>query len=178
MSEITPAAPALVMDFVNTLDIESGSDAIDSAAGLRRWIEQRLGTHVRSIDEDSMRTVVETRESLRQVLASHSGAPLSRAAIGQLNRAGRSAEIRPQWDEAGRATFEPHDAGVYGALSQILAAVVAAQADGTWDRLKVCPAEDCRFAFYDHSKNRSGRWCSMSVCGNRAKTRTYRERHG
>jgi predicted RNA-binding Zn ribbon-like protein len=177
MSEITPAAPALVMDFVNTLDIESGSDEIDSSAGLRRWIEQRLGTHVRSIDEDALRTVIETRESLRQVLASHSGAPLSGAALDQLNRAGQRAEIRPQWDEAGRATFEPHDAGAYGALSQILAAVIAAQTDRTWDRLKVCLAEDCRFAFYDHSKNRSGRWCSMSVCGNRAKTRTYRERH-
>ncbi|MGH2778535.1 MAG: CGNR zinc finger domain-containing protein, partial [Actinomycetota bacterium] len=32
-------------------------------------------------------------------------------------------------------------------------------------------------AFYDHSKNRSGKWCTMRVCGNRAKTRAYRERH-
>ena len=178
MSEITPEAPELVMDFVNTLDIESGSDEIDSSAGLRRWIEQRLGMHVRSVDEDSLRTVVETRESLRDVLASHSGAPLSGAALAQLNRVGKSAEIRLHWDDAGSATFQPHDAGAYGALGRILAAVVAAQADDTWNRLKVCPAEDCRYAFYDHSKNRSGRWCSMSVCGNRAKTRTYRERHG
>ena len=178
MPEITPAAPALVMDFVNTLEIETGSDAIDSPAALRRWIEQRLGTHLRSVDEEAWHTAVETRESLRQVLASHSGAELSRPAIRQLNRAGQSAEIRAQWDDAGKATFEPHDAGAYGALGRIFSAVVAAQSDGTWERLKVCPAEDCRYAFYDHSKNRSGRWCTMRVCGNRAKTRTYRQRHG
>ena len=178
MLEVTPAAPALVMDFVNTLEIETASDAIDSPVALRRWIGQRLGTRLRSVDDDAWRTVVETRESLRQVLASHSGAPLSRAALGQLNRAGKSAEIRPRWDDAGRATFEPHDAGAYGVLGRIFSAVVAAQSDGTWDRLKVCPAEDCRYAFYDHSKNRSGRWCTMRVCGNRAKTRTYRQRHG
>jgi predicted RNA-binding Zn ribbon-like protein len=178
MSENTPAAPALVMDFLNTLDIESGSDAIDSPVALRRWIERRLGTRVRSVDDDAWRIVVETRESLRQVLASHSGAPLGKAALAQLNRAGKRADIRAHWDDVGRTTFEPHDAGAYGALGRIFAAVAAAQVDETWDRLKVCPAEDCRCVFYDHSKNRSGRWCTMRVCGNRAKTRTFRERHG
>jgi predicted RNA-binding Zn ribbon-like protein len=178
MSEITPAAPALVMDFVNTLDLESGSDALGSPGELHSWIEGRIGTRVRSVDDDAWRVVVETRESLRQVLATHSGAPLSKASLGQLNRAGKRAEIRAHWDDVGSASFEPHDAGAYGALGRIFAAVVAAQADGTWDRLKVCRAEDCRYAFYDHSKNRSGRWCTMRVCGNRAKTRTFRERHG
>jgi len=178
MPEITPAEPALIMDFVNTLDIDAGTDALDSPVALRRWIEQRLGTRLRSLDEDAWRTMVETRESLREVLASHTGAELNRNALRQLNRAGERAEIRPHWDDTGRATFDPHEAGVNGALGRIFSAVVAAQSDGTWDRLKVCPAEDCRYAFYDHSKNRSGRWCSMRVCGNRAKTRTYRQRHG
>jgi predicted RNA-binding Zn ribbon-like protein len=50
-------------------------------------------------------------------------------------------------------------------------------AEGTWERLKVCPAHDCLWAFYDSSRNRSGHWCSMKVCGNRAKARSYRERH-
>jgi predicted RNA-binding Zn ribbon-like protein len=49
-------------------------------------------------------------------------------------------------------------------------------ADGTWDRLKACAADDCHWAFYDHTRNRSGRWCSMAVCGNRAKVERFRER--
>ena len=58
----------------------------------------------------------------------------------------------------------------------MLAIVAAAQAEGTWERLKSCPASDCRWAFYDKSRNRSAVWCNMAVCGNRAKVRSYRER--
>jgi predicted RNA-binding Zn ribbon-like protein len=49
--------------------------------------------------------------------------------------------------------------------------------DGTWKRLKACRNHGCRWAFYDYSKNRSGSWCSMQLCGNRTKTRSYRRRH-
>jgi predicted RNA-binding Zn ribbon-like protein len=54
--------------------------------------------------------------------------------------------------------------------------VTTAAADGSWQRLKACADEECRWAFYDHSRNRSGRWCSMATCGNQQKARTYRER--
>jgi predicted RNA-binding Zn ribbon-like protein len=46
----------------------------------------------------------------------------------------------------------------------------------TWSRLKACRDDTCKWAFYDHSKNRSGHWCSMEVCGSRHKARQYRER--
>jgi predicted RNA-binding Zn ribbon-like protein len=49
--------------------------------------------------------------------------------------------------------------------------------DGTFARLKSCRNHDCRWAFYDYSKNRSASWCSMQLCGNRTKTRAYRRRH-
>jgi predicted RNA-binding Zn ribbon-like protein len=49
---------------------------------------------------------------------------------------------------------------------------------GTWDRLKVCPDDDCAWVFYDESRNRSRRWCSMNACGNRHKVRAYRDRLG
>ena len=48
--------------------------------------------------------------------------------------------------------------------------------DGSWDRLRGCANPTCRSVFWDRSKNRSGRWCSLSVCGNQAKVRAYRER--
>lgn len=43
--------------------------------------------------------------------------------------------------------------------------------DGTWQRLKAC--RECSWAFYDHSKNVAGSWCSMKVCGGRVKQRAY-----
>jgi predicted RNA-binding Zn ribbon-like protein len=55
--------------------------------------------------------------------------------------------------------------------------VTRAVVDGNWERLKACPLEGCLWAFYDRSKNRSRRWCSMDVCGNVAKARAYRQRH-
>jgi predicted RNA-binding Zn ribbon-like protein len=55
-------------------------------------------------------------------------------------------------------------------------AIVEATIAGTWERLKVCRDDECRWAFYDHSKNARGAWCTMRVCGNRAKARAYRER--
>jgi predicted RNA-binding Zn ribbon-like protein len=48
--------------------------------------------------------------------------------------------------------------------------------DGSWQRVKACRADDCHWAFYDFSRNRSGTWCDMAVCGNREKVRSYRER--
>lgn len=43
-------------------------------------------------------------------------------------------------------------------------------------RLRLCAAEDCQRAFYDRSRNGLGKWCSTASCGNRMKTRAYRQR--
>jgi predicted RNA-binding Zn ribbon-like protein len=66
--------------------------------------------------------------------------------------------------------------GVAGALGVLLAIAATTMHDGSWSRLKICPGEDCGWAFYDGSRNRSGRWCSMSVCGGRAKARSHYHR--
>ena len=60
-------------------------------------------------------------------------------------------------------------------VGELLAIVAHAQAGGTWQRMKACPA--CGWAFYDRSRNRSRTWCTMAICGNRAKARSYRARH-
>lgn len=65
--------------------------------------------------------------------------------------------------------------GVTG-LDPIVVTVAETVADGGWNRLKLCSSADCRWAFYDTSRNGGGRWCSMEVCGNRHKTRAYRQR--
>ena len=70
-----------------------------------------------------------------------------------------------------RCFWQDINAGEYGR------AVHDAMAEGSWARLKACPADNCLWAFYDETKNRSGTWCSMSVCGNRTKARAYRRRH-
>ncbi|MBX6384017.1 MAG: CGNR zinc finger domain-containing protein, partial [Microbispora sp.] len=76
----------------------------------------------------------------------------------------------------GTRGLEPGASGVAGGRARIAALIPAARADGTWSRLKVCAESTCQWAFIDSSKNRSRSWCSMRVCGNRAKTRAYRAR--
>ncbi|HEV8652740.1 MAG TPA: CGNR zinc finger domain-containing protein [Actinomycetes bacterium] len=77
---------------------------------------------------------------------------------------------------AGRPELRPAEPGVDAAVARLLSVVVAAGKDGTWRRLKACSEPRCRWVFYDRSRNRSGVWCAMSVCGNRAKVRAFRQR--
>jgi predicted RNA-binding Zn ribbon-like protein len=43
-------------------------------------------------------------------------------------------------------------------------------------RLRSCANPHCRWVFYDGTKSGTRRWCTMAVCGNRAKIRRYRQR--
>ena len=51
-----------------------------------------------------------------------------------------------------------------------------AMADGSWSRVKSCRNDTCRWLFYDHSRNRSGTWCTMAICGSRMKSRACPDR--
>jgi predicted RNA-binding Zn ribbon-like protein len=78
--------------------------------------------------------------------------------------------------EADGPRFAATGTGLDRALGVVLAITGRAMLDGTWRRLKTCPGHDCGWAFYDHSRNQTGRWCSMSVCGGRAKARAHYRR--
>ena len=43
-------------------------------------------------------------------------------------------------------------------------------------RVRACAASDCGWWFVDDTKNRSRRWCEMTLCGNREKLRRFRSR--
>jgi predicted RNA-binding Zn ribbon-like protein len=83
---------------------------------------------------------------------------------------------RVAFDADGAPRLEPVASGLDRAVAELYAIIERAAVDGTWERLKVCGDHGCRWAFYDHSKNRSRSWCNMAVCGNRAKAREYRRR--
>jgi predicted RNA-binding Zn ribbon-like protein len=87
----------------------------------------------------------------------------------------RRAKLRPRFGR-GAPGLEAEAHGVSGALGRIVAVVFLAELEGSWGHLKACAGAGCRSVFYDRSKNQSGRWCSMSRCGNRAKVRAFRER--
>ena len=77
----------------------------------------------------------------------------------------------------GALTLEPSRREDIGdGLLELLLIIRRAQEDGTWKRLRVCANPDCRWVFYDRSRNQQGHWCDMAVCGNRLKNRRLRAR--
>jgi predicted RNA-binding Zn ribbon-like protein len=170
-----PAAD-LIREFVNTRNVEQQTDELGSPEALAQWLRRHgLLAGRADADERDRRLALDLREALRETLLTHhdsAGEP----AAPDLERLAGDLTLRLTFP-AGGPRLEPAEPGVRGALAALVAAVYRSVADGSWSRLKACPAEDCTWAFYDASKNRSRTWCSMEVCGNRAKTRTFRSRH-
>ncbi len=173
-----PGELELVRRFVNTWDAELESEALSSPAGLSAWLaESALADPVHASDADLAR-VLEAREALRELLiANNSGDAPSPAAVERMNKAFAGCPLEVRFSGEGATSLVPKEGGVDGALAKIAAIVRETMLTGEWRRLKACPAEDCQWAFYDRSRNRSRTWCMMEVCGNRAKVRTFRERH-
>jgi predicted RNA-binding Zn ribbon-like protein len=168
----------LVRRFVNTRNIEEGSDELHSTDALLSWFAgmDLLNEDWASADEQDLQRALAVREGIRSLLLANNGEEIEPVLISELNHAAGSVCLTVRFDEDGNPTFEPESSGVSAALGRILAAVVRATDEGRWNRLKACTNDACQWAFYDHSKNRSAKWCEMGVCGNRMKARTFRQR--
>jgi predicted RNA-binding Zn ribbon-like protein len=166
-----PGELLLIEQFVNTLDTEEGTDALDGAWPLS------AGLASAELTSGDVERLVRFREALRAVLMAHNGVELDGAAVGELASLGRDAAVVVGFGPGGEPRLEALDSSGAGAvMARLLAVIARADAEGTWERLKVCPADDCLWAFYDFSRNHSRTWCDMRVCGNRAKARTFRIR--
>jgi predicted RNA-binding Zn ribbon-like protein len=172
-----PGALAKVQAFINTFDIEDDEDDLTDAAALTAWLRhQGLLDSTARADGTDLDRARALREALRDLTAVHNDLPANvGAAIQEVNRATARARLAPRIDAAGSSRLVPEADGVDAALGEIIAAVHQAINDGTWVRLKACERGHCRWTFYDASRNRSGRWCAMAVCGSREKSqRAYR----
>ena len=175
MSEAVPRPAALVRDFVNTLDHELGTDAL--ATRPTGWPPS-----------SSRRVSLAEPPAVAEVRPGRGRAPAQRAP----RRAGAQPRGRPGGppgprrgarDPAGPAGAgtaaawwrrRPAD-GVDGALARIGLAAHDSVAAEVWWRLKICAFDECEWAYYDHSRNRSRSYCEYG-CGNKLKTRAYRAR--
>ena len=178
-SEPAPEPLETVRAFVNTRDVESDVDALATPADLAQWLH-RLGLTSSMVPATSsdLEHALAVREALRAALAAnHDGAAVPSPALEVLSEAAERAEPALRLDADAGWVAEPRAAGADGALGALLSIVAGAMGDGTWRRLKVCVNDTCQWAFYDLSRARSGKWCSMQICGNRAKQQAWRARH-
>ena len=158
-----------------------GYDLLGSPEKTAEWLTEE-GYAPGIVSDAESRRLHELREGLRAVLASHTLGVLgeSKRAAAKLEGICETAVLRPGFSPEGKPWLEASSGGIDGFVEDLLSAAVWARHTGRWERLKACANEECRWVFYDHSKNRSGNWCVMEICGSRAKMRAYRERrvHG
>jgi predicted RNA-binding Zn ribbon-like protein len=173
-----PHSLELVIDFVNTLDPDEPADALATPEGLGDWLTQRglLGAADLPVGEVDRREAVRLREALLALMLAHNGLAADEKAACELDQVARRGELGVQFRADGSAPLASRAQGFAAALAELVVPVAEAARDGSWQRVKACRAEDCQWAFYDRSRNRSGVWCDMAVCGNRAKVRAYRRR--
>jgi predicted RNA-binding Zn ribbon-like protein len=169
--------------FVNTLDIEAGTDELGTPFELASWLadhgltDHGLSAADAAVTAAELDLAVRMREGLRAVLRAH--------AAGQSGPAGSAAPLREIAgalrarlcvDASGEVRAVPDGDGAAAGLAALMLIAAEAATAGNWPRLKVCSADHCEWAFYDRSPARTGHWCSMAICGSRAKSRSYRER--
>ena len=180
MDESAPRTPApgrlhVLQEFVNSAALPDGPDELATAAAAAQWLNGHRTVLTRAVSERERKRLVDIREGLRTVLTAHAGATVGSEVTAALTRQLNGAVLRPVISESG-ASLAGAPTGVAAFLATLAAAIVEATVAGTWQRLKVCRDDSCRWAFYDASKNGRGAWCSMRVCGSRNKARAYRAR--
>src|SRR5262249_9657781 len=129
------------------------------------------------VTEGDLRRAVALRESLRALLHAHThGEAPAAATLEHLNQLAGNSPLTVRFQDDGEAALVPDIGGVDGAFARLLSIALRPMLDGSWRRLKACSNPPCTRAFYDRSKNASGKWCTMATCGNRLNARAYRRR--
>lgn len=149
----------LVLTFLNTYDAEARNDALCDRERWQWWCAER---GLRPTPDQT--AALEVRDALR---AAADYGPLAGALSAAFSSWPAQITLR-----GGVPVVTGADA-----LGEVLASAARLVTTDHWDRIKICPATDCLLAFYDRSRNRSRTWCSMRICGNREKARSWRERH-
>lgn len=177
-----PAHPApgrleLVRRFANTEDRYGGHDDLADPNRAAAWLaEHDLLPGGQTVTTAELRHLHRFRAVLHELAAADPPADVL-TAFNQLSAAAPQV-VRIATDERGRlrTVLAPHHPGVTAVIADLAASVHEAVLTGAWPRLKACANPDCAWLFYDTSRSRTGRWCSMRACGSIHKARAYRGR--
>ena len=183
-----PDQLANLYDFANTLDVRHFThhgiphvqgDELSGPRELGAWMAKRglLFTSAR-ITPPMFDVALKLRASIRAYLqCDPAERRTNKETVQSLNTALKlfPLVVRAQVDR-GMVLGAARDDALAG-LSAVVAELYDGSVRGTLNRLKMCAAEECRRVFFDRSKPATRRWCTSTLCGNRVKTRNYRERH-
>lgn len=162
----------------NSVVYDDEEEKLGDVAAARDWLARLgLASNAIEISEADLAELLELRRCIRALIEANTTGARDEDANAALAAIAARHPVPVSVSGDGRVGLDLDPAGSVDALiAQMIGIVLRAQVDGTWERLKICAADTCRWAFYDASKNRGGHWCSMELCGNREKNRAYRER--
>ena len=176
--KVAPEPLLAIQALANSQASEDDPEQLVDATRSREWLTGfGLLTPGGEVSEEGRKQLVELRRCVRTLIDANMTGDQDEAASAELARiaARHPVPVHVGADGTIDVDLEPA-ASVDTLIAQMIGIVLRAQIDGSWERLKICAADSCRWAFFDVSKNRGGHWCSMEVCGNREKNRAYRER--
>jgi predicted RNA-binding Zn ribbon-like protein len=166
------AGEPLALDLLNTQWMAAGTpaDLLATPEGTRAWLTA-VGLPT-APEPETRQALLQARQAIRDVVSGHSGA----AGADRLNAVLSHGHLRlslgldmvpEQTLEASEAAWQPAVMAAANLLDLLR------QAPG---RIRSCEHPDCVLWFYDTTRNGTRRWCSMAVCGNRAKARRHYDR--
>jgi predicted RNA-binding Zn ribbon-like protein len=180
-----PDELANIYDFANTLDLRRFThhgvqhpqgDELADAGKLQAWLRDRhLAAPGGRVSSAGFRSALQFRQALRDYLqCDPAERQTNRKVIDELNRAMRPFALTVEATRSGMALKSAEQSTT--GLSRLVAELYNAETRDQLARLKMCASDECRRVFFDRSKPASRRWCQSTLCGNRNKTRAYRER--
>ncbi len=176
--KVAPEPLIAVQGLVNTYDFEKAEETLTDPAVAGKWLfGAGLVEGDGPISDGEFGDLLELRRILRQILEAQSKGEVDGGVFRELQLLANRYPAGYDIGDLGQVTLCLKPVDTAGELiGQLIGIVGIAQELNQWGRLKICADDNCRWAFYDSSKNRGGTWCRMEVCGNRNKNRRYRSK--
>lgn len=166
-----PGNLVLVHGFLNTWSDELGIEDFETASSTEAWMrEAGLWTGARKMTLTQHKRIVGFRNDLRSWIIDHKN-PQS------LNDLSSLIPLSAEFRSTGEIKLRPSGNACDRALGTLISVISESIQNGSWDRLKCCDLATCGWAFYDPTRSRTKRWCSMKTCGSRHKSREYYKRN-
>jgi hypothetical protein len=169
----SPPAPGnlvLVEGFLNTWSGELDIDDFKTAKATEVWLRKTgFWRGTQKLTADQHQGIVNFRSDLRAWI-------LDVTASQPLNDLVADITFQAEFGAGGDVHFRPLGNAYQGSMGTLIEVISESQQNGTWGRLKCCELLTCGWAFYDSTRSRTKRWCSMKTCGSRHKAREYYKR--
>jgi predicted RNA-binding Zn ribbon-like protein len=192
-------ADSLGLDFLNSVatPVDTPVDWLDSGDGLLKWLAQAKLVPANALDELKARAMPgeldnvadqarELREWFRGFVRKHMGRPLTPKALRELGPLNKLLERDEAFSQISRHRERDDDRFELRAMRRwrspeslllpIGEALAKFVCEEDFANIKACEGHSCTLIFADHTRRRARRWCSMAICGNRAKQAAHRKR--